>query len=81
MSPGEGKFKFWSEHAANANSICHDFGNQLYGSHIMGCIFYGEQMVIPYAMILQLIGNGASAIKLNRVELDTLFAVRFALVL
>ena len=37
----------------------------------IGCIFYGEQMVIPYAMILQLIGNGAFAIKLNRVELNT----------
>ena len=37
----------------------------------IGCIFYGEQMVIPYEMILQLIGNGAFAIKLNRVELNT----------
>ena len=35
MTFGEGKFKFWSEHAANANSICHDFGNQLYGMHIL----------------------------------------------
>ena len=65
--PGEGKFKFWSEHAANANSIY----AMILAINYMGCIFYGEQMVIPYAMILQLIGNGAFTIKLNRVELNT----------